>query len=917
MPLSPATPASVPGTRPSHRAPGAAVGPVEPLLGSRSVVPDGPSDLVARPELMGGLEEGVRRRLTLVCAPAGTGKTTLAAAWARGRHGRRPAWLTLDEGDERPGVFWGYVVDVLARHGVDVAGVGSPAEPDRVDLAWLGRLALRLAGTAERLVLVVDAANRPLGSDWGHDVAYVLRNAGAHLRLVLLTRSDPALPLHTLRLAGELTEIRAADLSFSEDEARALLALAATPLDPEQTRLLLERTGGWVAGLKFAAMSLSGQPDPARSIADFTGDGGNVAEYLFSEVLETQPANLREVLQVTSVVDELQPGLVEALTGRPDGQRVLEFLARGNSFVQVLPGSGGCFRYQPLFREFLRAQLAHERPARVPELHRAAARWLAGHGQLSRAVAHAVAAGAWAEAATLVVEGLAVGTLVSRRTGDPATSLAGIPQGEGGAAGAIVRAALAIGDLDPERCRAELDRARRDLEDGVGGSAAAELALALLEALCAGLRAEVETGLVWLGTAERMVRDQVPDAVTSHPELEVLLALCRARLRLWSGELAPARATLAEATTIAEAPGCESLRVTCLGLRALLAAISGRLEEATVLVDAADATAAAAGWGAAHRPAPVATTRAWIETERLQLGTARETLAGATRTSCGRDDVTDALLCLVRGRLLRAGGDLASARAALREAREARRGRELSAWLESWLGAAEAGVCVAEGLPEQALRTIEELREPRRPEPAAVRRLAMITSGAPDPGAAGSGPSAQPMSLDCEVATGLVEAAAYLGRGDEAQADRTVERCLRLAAPERLRRPFNEVPASLRPVLRRVGGSAAHSGWFSAGAGAPVQPVTTPTPTPTERLRSRGVVLEPLTDRELEVLGHLAELLPTEEIAASMFISVNTVRTHVRNILRKLGATRRNEAVRRAWELGLLGGQDGEVRHSG
>lgn len=912
MPLSPARPASFPGTRPSG------LSGVEPLLGSRSVVPDPPTDLVVRPALVRMLEDGVRRPLTLVCAPAGTGKTVLAAAWAARRQAATPAWITLDEGDERPGVFWSYVIDVLAREGVDVSGAGSPAHADRVDLSLLSRLASCLAEATRPVVLVVDAGNRPLGAAWGHDVAYVLRNAGSHLRLVLLARSDPALPLHTLRLAGEVTEVRAAELSFSQDEARTLFALASTPLTDRQTHVLLERTGGWVAGLKFAAMGLSGQPDVERSIADFTGDGGNVAAYLFSEVLETQPANLREVLQVTSVVDELCPGLVEVLTGRPDGQRVLEFLARGNSFVQVLSGSGGCFRYQPLFREFLRAQLAHERPARVPELHRAAARWLAAHGQLSGAVAHAVAAGAWEEAATHVVEGQAVGTLLSCRGGEQPSLLAAMPEDRAGTAGAIVRAALAISELDPERGRTELDRARRSADRDEDRSAAVELSMALLEALCAGLRSEVGSGLTWVGRAERILREELPDAAGSHPELEVLLGLCRARLRLWNGELAGAAATLVGVTTVAEAPGCEALLVTCLGLRALVQAISGRLEQATVLVDQAEAAAAAAGLGGVHRSAPVATARAWIQTERLHLATARESLAEASRTPCGRDDVTDALLSLVRGRLLRAGGDLATARAGLHEAREPRHGRAVSVWLESWLGAAEASLAVAEGTPEQAVRTIDELRQPQRPEPAAALRLAMMASGTPDPGAAATTSSSeQPMSLDCEVTTGLVDAAGHLERGDEERADRTVERCLRLAAPERLRRPFNEVPASLRPVLRRVGGSAAHDRWFSGGSGSPAHPAPATTPTPTERLQSRGLVLEPLTDRELEVLGHLAELLPTEEIAASMFISVNTVRTHVRNILRKLGVTRRNEAVRRAWELGLLGGQDDEVRDSG
>jgi len=253
-------------------------------------------------------------------------------------------------------------------------------------------LADRILAHEEPVVWVLDCGEWSLSPALGDSISGLMDQCGPSLRVVLLTRSDPPLPLHRYRLADAITEIRAADLAFTATEASKLMRRAGLALDPVDLTALQQRTGGWPAGLKFAAMSLSGRADTAEAIREFRGDTGNVAAYLMDEVLATQPVDTREFLLRTCIADELDPGLVGALTGLPCDPRALEFMAHGNSFIVPVPGVRCRYRYSSLFREFLRSRLSFERPALVPELHRTAAEWLVAHGQRMAAIRHAVGA---------------------------------------------------------------------------------------------------------------------------------------------------------------------------------------------------------------------------------------------------------------------------------------------------------------------------------------------------------------------------------------------------------------------------------------------------------------------------------------------------------------------------------------------
>src|SRR5215510_4264495 len=369
---------------------------------------------VPRPRLLARLAEGIGRGLTVVGTPAGFGKTTMLGDWARRSH-RPAAWLSLDAGDNDPARFWRYVAAALgrARPGIDepvVALLRGPQQPllEAVATAVINELT-SVPGDGE-VVLVLDDYHLVEAPPVHESVAFLLDRLPPGLRLVLSSRADPPLPLARLRARGQLTELRAADLRFTLAETAAFLR-EVTGLDLPATSVaaLQDRTEGWAAGVQLAALSLRGHADPAGFIATFAGRHRYVLDYLTEEVLAGQPEPVLRFLLETSVLERLCGPLCDAVTGRTGSQEMLEELDRANLFVVPLDEVRRWWRYHHLFASLLRNRLADEQPARVPELHRAAATWHEEHGFADEAVRHALAAGEADWAARLVerhVEGL-------------------------------------------------------------------------------------------------------------------------------------------------------------------------------------------------------------------------------------------------------------------------------------------------------------------------------------------------------------------------------------------------------------------------------------------------------------------------------------------------------------------------------
>jgi LuxR family maltose regulon positive regulatory protein len=883
-------------------------------VSQRFTIPGESEGSLQRQRLLDHLDVGVAGPLTLVSAPAGTGKTVLVSAWARRAQGRGPvAWVTVDGHDQSRTRFWWSLAEGLGRCGVVVRLPAAETDPQDGGGAYVDALMSALLERSQlkqaRQVAVVLDCEAEISPEVAEDLDSLLHRAGNLLCLVLATRVDPALPLHRYRLAGTVVEVRLADLAFTTGEARELMSRAGVELSETALAMIVERTQGWAAGLRFAAVWVQRQDDQEHAAADFSGDTGDVAEYLVAEVLDVQPAGGRQLLLETSIVDVLRPGLSEALAG-PQAQRALALLVRGNAFIYEVADCPSCYSYQPLFRELLRAQLAYEAPASVSELHRAAAAWLADQGLVEEAVRHSAAACDWVGAARYLIDDLAIGRLLLPG-GDGLTSvLSRLPDDIEGVAVSLVRAALAMAVFDLEACEEHLLRA----ESHLGGARtprwrAAALALQMVRLNHSVAVGRVEQALGAAASAERLMQMQVGQRLGEHPELTVLVESGKGAAWLAMGQLEDAVKAFSAGSRAAERPGCEHSLINCLGQLALLAAMRGQLRRAGELAARVALVQQAARIDAEASPS-AAVALAWVDTELYDLSAARRHAQRAAESMSSADDpMARVMLALVESRVRRARGDVEGALARIVAALTDVPLPPL--WLKDMLQIEEAELNILDGQPEIAAQMVEGLSEPESPEGLLVLAQARMANGETFESAPASLGNAT-SSLTTRVGGWLLEAARQLDDGQEVQAEQALERSLRLAAPERLRRPFREASPQVRRLLRADPQLAAEHGWLGASTPEDSHPSAPPRrdhePATGGARPASSQLLEPLTEKEREVLGHLAALLTTDEIAGAMFVSVNTVRTHVRNILRKLGASRRNEAVRRARELGIIEG---------
>src|SRR5580692_5659570 len=360
--------------------------------------------LIDRGDLVAALDRASARKVTVISAPAGSGKTSLLRAWAgRPAQPRRLALLQVQRDQQDAQQFWLALLDTV-RHATGAnSGTGPPAAtPDFNAPAMAGRVLSELADARGGVTLVIDDLHELTSPEALAQLARLLTNLPPQVQAILTTRRDVRLGLHQLRLAGELAEIRAADLRFSERETRELLDASGIVLSESGAALLHRRTEGWAAGLRLAAISLAGHPDPERFVAEFSGSDRTVAEYLIAEMLVRQPDDVQDLLLRTSLLDRVNGELADLLTGRPGSERILLDLADANAFVVPLDPERTWFRYHHLFGDLLRLELRRTLPEDVPGLHRRAAGWFIRQGQMVDAIRHTQAAGDWPDAARLL-----------------------------------------------------------------------------------------------------------------------------------------------------------------------------------------------------------------------------------------------------------------------------------------------------------------------------------------------------------------------------------------------------------------------------------------------------------------------------------------------------------------------------------
>jgi LuxR family transcriptional regulator, maltose regulon positive regulatory protein len=758
---------------------------------SKITVPGRPAWMVPRQRITELIDRGLRcGPLTVVTGPAGAGKTTALAMWAAARS-RPIAWLSLDEYDNRPGVFWAYFVAALRSAGVALpralpsAGRGRTAEH-----LFLLRLAEALSAHNPPVMLVLDDFHLITQPRVLEGLDFLLRNTGPGLRLVICSRMDPLLPLYRYRLAGELAEIRASDLAFTVAETGLLLARHGIPLQADSLEYLTRRTEGWAAGIRLAALSMDGHPDPGQFVKALTTEDNALTSYLMEEVLGAQPPEVQEVLLCTSILDHVSSDCAGELTGNSRAAGILTALAHANAFIR--PIGGGWYRYHTMVAEVLRLKLRHRSPDRIPGLHQRAASWYRRHGRLTDAVRHAVRANDWQFAAATVIDALAIGRIVGPGRGQSlAEEFAGMPQGGWDAAEPyLVSAAVALVNAGPEAAAVRLTAAERALERAPADQqAAGRLAAALIRLAAARRTGDLAAATEAAASAESLLNDVPYDNLGLHHEIRAEVLAHRGVVELWSGRFDEAARILRSGVAVATGAGGDHARADCLGNLALAEALRGRLSRAEELADEAmTAFANCEGRPPAQYPNPAALLAvAWVHLENDGLREAMDLLKQLDSVlTVSPDKLLGAMACLVAAR-----GGLAEGRPAVvaQYLAKARSGWSVPAWLEKRLGLAESRAAAAQD---------------------SARPLAT---------AQGTGP---------------------------------------------------------RPARLSVSG----------GAGP--------------------LIVEPLTEREQEVLRHVAHMLSTAEVAGAMYISTNTVKTHLKSIFRKLAADHRGEAVRRARELELI-----------
>ncbi len=847
--------------------------------------------------------------MTVVSAPAGSGKTVLLRSWiGEARLAGRTAWVPVGRDERDPQRWWLSVLDALRQTVPGSALVRAlTAAPDLDGWEIVERLLKDLAPLDERLWLVIDDLHELGAAEARRQLELLVMRAPEELRFVLATRHDVRLGLHRLRLEGELTELRADDLRFTVAEAQALFAAAGVELAEPTLGMLYERTEGWVAGLRLAALSLARHPDPERFAAEFSGTERTVAEYLLAEVLERQPGEVRRLLLRTSVLERVNGDLADLLTGGRDGERVLQDLEEANAFVVSLDAARSWFRYHHLFADLLQLQLRHTEPEEVTVLHELAAGWLAGHGFGVEAIRHAQAARDWGLAARLLADhwpGLYLGgqiaTVHALMTGFPA----------GAAEADAELAAVAAGD---ELERGSLKAAERYLELAERGSASvpegrrgqALMLRGVVRLQLAGrignLSAVPEEARRLLAAAEALEAAREMTQPNLGEELRALVLISLGNAETWTGQLDQAESHLEQAVALARRIGRPYLAFMGLVFRAqvelprcapLAAELSRQAIELAERHGWPDDTFAGLVYNA------LGSALAWqgrLDEAETWVQRAERTIRAETEPMSAMGvQITRGLLELGRGRVTDA---LAAFRAAERLAGPHPLARPVQAWL--------VRVLVRLGDTERAEQILAGLGE-RGGDPGQTRvAAAVLWLARDDPHAA---LAALAPVLDGSAPVGwqfwlaeafLLEAIARDALGDPAAAGRAVERAMDLAEPDGTLLWFllHPVPGPLeRQARQRTAHAALIAEILDLLAG------NRPAPPPAG-LRPP---LEPLSKSEIRVLRYLPTHLSAPEIAGELSVSPTTVKTHLRNLYAKLGAHRRAEAVERARALGLL-----------
>jgi LuxR family maltose regulon positive regulatory protein len=879
-----------------------------------------------------GISSGCK--LTLISASAGFGKTTLLSEWIAGCE-RPAAWLSLDEGDNDPARFLTYLIaalqTIVANIGAGILNVLQSPQPPPTE-SILTILLNEIATIPDNFVLVLDDYHVIDSKPVDEALTFLLEHQPPRMHLVIATREDPHLPLARLRARGHLTELRAADLRFTPVEAAEFLnRMMGLNLSAEDIAALEARTEGWIAGLQLAAISIRGHPDAAGFIQSFTGSHHFVLDYLMEEVLQRQPEHVRSFLLQTSILNRLCGPLCDSVTGQEDGRGMLEALERGNLFVVPLDDQRQWYRYHHLFADVLQAHLIEAQPEQISNLHQRASAWYEQNGLPPDAIRHALAAEDFERAAGLIELAWSAMDLSYQSStwlgwvkALPDVLICARPVLSVGYAWAL----LDSGEL--EACETRLQDAERWLETPLNEMIVVDIELfQSLPATIATARAYRALALGDIPGTVQYAR-QALDLALEQDQIRRIQATSLLGLAQYtSGDLEAAERSLADFLTNLQKTGEIQ---TLIGITFLLADIRvalGRLHEAESSYE--QTLRLATGQG---EPMPLGTADLYrglgeLYIERGDLEAAAQHLL--TSQKLGEQTATTDWphrLCVSQARLKEAQGDLDGALALLDEAErvyirgplpDVRPVAALKAWI--WLKQGRLAEALGWGR-ERGLSVEDDLSYLSEFEHITLARV-LIARYQTDQTAG-----------DLHAALGLLErllqtaeeggrngsaieililqSLASQAQGNQPDALASLERALKLAEPEGYVRIFVDEGEAMRMLIadyrfsiEKQMSSSAHPqlGYADKLLAAFIQPVAA--------LKSainhqKSDLIEPLSERELEVLKLLRSELSGPEIAQQMIVSLNTLRTHTKNIFNKLGVNNRRAAIRRAEELDLF-----------
>lgn len=904
------------------------------LIVTKYTVPQAGARLVVREHLTEKMLAGLSRRCTLISAPAGFGKSTAAAELVR-RSQRQAAWLGLDRDDDDPARFGAYLVAALRQSGLFL---GEELEAllrfsDQPRLQALVAAAINAVAAAGRpFVLVLDDYHLIGAGEIHEAVAELLHHMPRSFHVVIATRVRPALPLPWLRARGELSEITASDLRFSEEEAAGFLH-QTMGLDLPDARVadLAARTEGWVTGLKLAALSLRGASDWTAAIQRFNGRHPDILAYLVDEVVQRQPESIRAFLRATAICDRLTGSLCDAVTGTAGGQETLQRLAQANLFLAPLDPGGQWYRYHPLFAEFLRARLRDAAgEARVRQLHRRAAAWYRSNGRLAEAMEHLLAACAHAEAADSLETGLSDWSArVSPKTlGQwvallPKEVVRQRPRLCTMAAWALINHADGLADDLYAQAVDYLAMAATALKRADASQPAVRESLGVLAAVRTALAPWAPLGQGRLCTMQDVAHAAAcaEEARSLLPEdslfWQAVVSSALGQVYLRAGSVSLAAQAFGAAGRLGSTSGNLTAAITALSRQGKLLTMLGQPLEADRTYHEALRLAARHGAESLPALAPVHLGMGLLRYEWNDLGGAEERLAEARRRFAASGVAAPEVL-LALARVHQARGDPAAARLLVDQAGELlAAGRRLradsaAAWPQG------VRVLLAQGALPAARRWVVTGGVTADPEPV-LRRIPEYLALARVQVAEGQAEAALPLlrSLQGVAAAGrcrglqaeihLVQALARHALDDGQAATDAVRKALAVTLPDQFVRLFADEGRPIMERLREIDGDRdlPDGGCVSRLLArlTSIQDVTGAVPVPP---RTAPALVEPLTEREEEIIKLIAIGCSNQDVARELFLGVSTVKWHLLNIYGKLQVGSRTQAVARARRLGLV-----------